>query len=119
MTTLINAKEVCSALSEMISEDPSHNSSALLSGEREMVFRQVFTFYYPEFQDKLRKETPDITRIEELVCMLTALHETQADIIRWTNLSQEDLGNLCQSIREKMNLGAADLLGEQLTKMLG
>ena len=100
MTTLINAKEVCSALSEMISEDPSHNSSALLSGEREMVFRQVFTFYYPEF-------------------MLTALHETQADIIRWTNLSQEDLGNLCQSIREKMNLGAADLLGEQLTKMLG
>ena len=119
MTMLINAYEMCNALREMISEESTHNPAPFLSGERETVFRQVFTFYYPEFQDKLRKETPDITRIEELVCMLTALHETQADIIRWTNLSQEDLGNLCQSIREKMNLGAADLLGEQLTKMLG
>ena len=118
MTTLINAKEVCSALSEMISEDPSHNSSALLSGEREMVFRQVFTFYYPEFQDNLRKSIPGITFTEELLCMLTVLQSSQADITRWTSLSPEELKVLWESVRKKMDLGPADLLGERLYKML-
>ena len=118
MTTLINAKEVCSALREMISEESTLQSPALLSGDRETVFRQVFTFYYPDFQDNLRKTTPDITRAEELVCMLTVLQGTQADIIRWTNLTQEDLKALWLSIREKMHLSPAELLGEQLYKML-
>lgn len=119
MTTLINAKEVCSALREMISEESTLQSPALLSGDRETVFRQVFTFYYPEFQDKLREAMPNLTRAEELVCMLTALQETPTDIVNWTNLSPEALDTLCQSIRGKMNLEPKQILGEHLYNMLG
>lgn len=54
MTMLINAHEMCSALREMISEESTHNPAPFLSGERETVFRQMFTFYYPDFQDNLR-----------------------------------------------------------------
>lgn len=118
MMTLMNAHELCSALREMISEESAYDSSAFLSGERETVFRQVFTFYYPDFQDNLRKHIPGITFTEELLCMLTVLQGSQTDIIRWTNLSQEELKALWESVRKKMNLGAADLLGEQLYKML-
>ena len=118
MTTLINAHEVCNALREMISEESTHDSSPLLSGDRETVFRQVFTFYYPSFQENLRESMPDVTSAEELVCMLTVLQGSQADIIRWTNLSPEMLKTLWESIRKKMDLGPADLLGEQLNKML-
>lgn len=118
MMTLINAQEVCSALREMISEESARHPFTLLSGEREKVFRQVFTFYYPTFQDNLRKHTPDLTYIEELVCMLTVLQGKQADIIQWTDLSQEDLENLWLSIREKMRLEPDDVLDEHLYKML-
>ena len=119
MTTLINAKEVCNALREMISEETTCQSPAILSGDRETVFRQVFTFYYPGFQDKLRKATPDLTRAEELVCMLTALQETPEDIVNWTNLSEERLSTVCQSICDKMRLESKQLLCEHLYSMLG
>lgn len=118
MTMLINAHEMCSALREMISEESTHNPAPFLSGERETVFRQMFTFYYPDFQDNLRKTTPGITFTEELLCMLTVLQSSQADITRWTSLSPEELKVLWESVRKKMDLGPADLLGERLYKML-
>lgn len=99
-----NVKEIGKALREMISEDSLGASEALLSGSREVVFREIFIFYYPSFLEKLYQSVPEVDKEEELVCMLVALGQSVGEIAELIYFPPERVRLLCVSICRKLNV---------------
>lgn len=111
-------KEMARALCEMINEDSPYATEALLSGTREAVFREIFVFHYPSFLEKLREQVPDISRSEELVCMLIALQQHTEEIVGLLYLTPERLQALYSSVCRKLHLSEEEELGKIMKGLL-
>lgn len=103
-TVSLDMKELAKALREMISEESSNASKAVLSGARESVFRDIFMFYYPSFLQKLYRHVPEVDRSEELVCMLVALRQPVKEIAELMCLPVARVQLLYDSVLRKLDL---------------
>lgn len=113
-----NMKEIAKALREMINEDSPNATEALLSGTREAVFREIFVFHYPAFLGKLRGQIPDVSRSEELVCMLIALQQHTEEIVGLLYLTPGRVQELYSSVCRKLNLPEEKELGRIMKRLL-
>lgn len=108
-------KEIGAALQEMIKLHAT--TPALLQGERESVFREIFIFYYPDFHEQLQELLPDLTHDEELFCMLTSLRQKPKDITQLLCWEMVYIDSLHAAVCEKAGLPAKEL-GKRLKKCL-
>lgn len=83
---------------------------ALLSGEDETKFRRAFVSLHPHFLKKLRKEYPELTSGDELLCMLIYLKVPSIDMAASLGISRASLNSARYRLRKRLNLDkGADL----------
>lgn len=111
-------KEISRALIEMISEDSPYASKDMLCGARGAVFREIFIFHYPDFIKEVQKQIPDITKDEELLCMLVALEQSVEEIEKLFCLPVEQVYMFRKSVCWKMRLEEEKLLGGKMREIL-
>lgn len=107
-------KGLVEALREMISEDASPVSEALLSGAREDTFREVLTFYYPSLSEKLHRLLPCMDRDEELACILKAFRQSEEETAGLLCLTPDRVRSLYLSVCRKLDLPG----DEELTALM-
>lgn len=110
--------EISKTLIEMIAEDMPYASKGMMCGARGAIFREIFIFHYPDFTEELQKLAPDVTKDEELLCMLIALRQSAEEMVQLLCLPAEQVGTLRQSVGWKTKLSEAGQLEECLRDIL-
>lgn len=83
---------------------------ALLSGEDETKFRRAFVSLHPHYLKTLRKNYPELTPGEELLCMLIYLKVPSIDMAASLGISRASLNSARYRLRKRLNLDkGADL----------
>lgn len=81
-------------------------------------FRNSFVQRYPMFLSELKKQAPDITHREELLCMLLTLDYTPDQIADIFCVTRKSLNMMRYRIRAKLHSDHDDSLEENLKKIL-
>ena len=79
-------------------------SAILLEKDDELRFRKNFNDLYPGFIDKLRREYPNLTSGNELLCMLIALNMKNEEIALALGISRDSLATSRYRLRSRLNL---------------
>lgn len=79
-------------------------STILLDKEEEQRFRKSFNDLHPGFIDRLRREYPDLTSGNELLCMLIALNRRNDEIALALGISRESVITSRYRLRNRFNL---------------
>lgn len=83
---------------------------ALLSGEDETKFRRAFVSLHPHFLKNLRRNYPELTSSDELLCMLIYLKVPSIDMAASLGISRASLNSARYRLRKRLNLDkGADL----------
>lgn len=83
---------------------------ALLSGDDETKFRRAFVSLHPHFLKKLRRDYPELTSGDELLCMLIYLKVPPIDMAASLGISRSSLNSARYRLRKRLNLDkSADL----------
>ena len=88
----------------MISVNSSNSQKALLSGDKEALFRNLFIYQYPAFMYVLRKEIPNITRNEELMSMLIVLNQRTQEMASLLCISPSSVNQARYRLRKRIGL---------------
>lgn len=86
----------------------------LLSGEDEKRFRQSFAALYPRYLPNLRQRCPELTKSDELFCMLIYLKQNTDEIALALGISRASVNTARSRIRKKLGLGKEDSLDAYL-----
>lgn len=86
----------------------------LLSGEDEKRFRQSFAALYPRYLPALRQRCPELTKSDELFCMLIYLKQNTDEIALALGISRASVNTARSRIRKKLRLGKEDSLDAYL-----
>lgn len=90
----------------------------LLEKEDEQRFRKTFNDLHPGFIDCLRREYPELTSGNELLCMLIALNRRNEEIALALGISRESVATSRYRLRNRFNLpkniGLNDFLQSRL-----
>lgn len=86
----------------------------LLSGEDEKRFRQSFAALYPRYLPGLRSRCPELTKSDELFCMLIYLKQNTDEIALALGISRASVNTARSRIRKKFGLQKEDSLDEYL-----
>lgn len=86
----------------------------LLSGEDEKRFRQSFAALYPRYLPTLRQRCPELTKSDELFCMLIYLKQNTDEIALALGISRASVNTARSRIRKKLGLGKEDSLDQVL-----
>lgn len=78
--------------------------SILLEKEDEQQFRKIFNDLHPGFVDRLRREFPNLTPGNELLCMLIALNRRNDEIALALGISRDSLATSRSRLRARLNL---------------
>lgn len=78
--------------------------TVLLEKEDEKNFRKSFNDIHPGFIDRMRREYPDITPGNELLCMLIALNRRNNEIALALGISRESVATSRYRLRNRFNL---------------
>ena len=89
---------------------------SLLSGEQELQFRQSFAALYPRYLPGLRGRCPELTKSDELLCMLIYLNQNTDEIALALGISRASVNSARSRIRKKLGLKKEDSLEEALRK---
>lgn len=89
----------------------------LLSGEDEMRFRQSFAALYPHYLPVLRRQFPELTKNDELLCMLIILNQSTDEIALVLGISRASVNSGRSRIRKKFGLEKDDSLEDYLLKI--
>ena len=76
----------------------------LLSGEDEKRFRQSFAALYPRYLPKLRTRCAELTKSDELLCMLIHLNQNTDEIALALGISRASVNSGRSRIRKKFGL---------------
>ncbi len=79
-------------------------STILLEKEDELRFRKDFNNLHPGFIDRLRREFPNLTVGNELLCMLIALNRRNEEIALALGISRDSLATSRSRLRSRLNL---------------
>ena len=82
----------------------------LLSGDDEIRFRQSFAALYPHYLPVLRCQCPELTRNDELLCMLIRLNQSTDEIALALGISRASVNSGRSRIRKKLGLGKDESL---------
>lgn len=82
----------------------------LLSGEDEIRFRQSFAALYPSYLPTLRRVCPELTRNDELLCMLILLNQSTDEAALALGISRASVNSGRSRIRKKLGLGKDESL---------
>nr|WP_250738272.1 helix-turn-helix transcriptional regulator [Bacteroides fragilis] len=82
----------------------------LLSGDDEIRFRQSFAALYPHYLPALRCQCPELTRNDELLCMLILLNQSTDEIALALGISRASVNSGRSRIRKKLGLGKDESL---------
>ena len=105
------------AHNEVIDSVRQKLNPSLLSGEDELRFRQSFAALYPRFLPGLRKDFPELTKSDELLCMLIYLKQRHGTDLVGLGASPGPSVNSGRSrIRKKLGLQKEESLDEFLQK---
>lgn len=110
--------DISKTLIEMIAEDMPHASKDMMCSARGAIFREIFIFHYPGFTEELQKLAPDITKDEELLCMLIALRQSAEEMVQLLCLPAKQLGTFRKSVGWKTKMPEAGQLEECLRDIL-
>lgn len=86
----------------------------LLSGEQELQFRQSFAALYPRYLPNLRSHYPELTKSDELFCMLIYLNQNTDEIALSLGISRASVNSARSRIRKKLGLKKEDSLEQAL-----
>ena len=89
--------------SEM-NQNASFLQPAILDKEHEKEFRQSFSALYPDFLPSLRKDFPELTPGNELVCMMIFLHKSTDEIALALGISRDSVNKTRYRLRQRFNL---------------
>lgn len=92
--------------------------SDVLRSNGEVRFREYFERAYPYFLKRLRSAIPDVTRKEELFCMLMALGCSNEEMMNMFNIARQSVHMAKYRIRKKTSLADGDSLEAYMTTML-
>lgn len=87
---------------------------SLLNGEQELRFRQSFAALYPRYLPGLRGRCPELTKSDELLCMLIYLNQNTDEIALSLGISRASVNSARSRIRKKLGLRKEDSLEEAL-----
>ena len=104
------------AHNEVIDSVRQKLNPSLLSGEDELRFRQSFAALYPRFLPGLRKDFPELTKSDELLCMLIYLKQSTDEISLALGISRPSVNSGRSRIRKKLGLQKEESLDEFLQK---
>lgn len=99
---------------EVIDNVRQQLNPSLLSGDDETRFRQSFAALYPRYLPKLRNLCPEITKSDELVCMLIYLKQNTDEISLALGISRASVNSARSRIRKKLGLQKEDSLEDKL-----
>lgn len=90
----------------------------ILQRKGEVKFREYFDRAYPYFMRNLRQRVPDITRKEELFCIVMALGCDNNEMMEMFNIARSSVHMAKYRLRKKMKLAEGESIEEQLTAWL-
>ncbi len=89
--------------SEM-NQNASFLQPAILDKDHEKEFRQSFSALYPDFLPGLRRDFPELTPGNELVCMMIFLHKSTDEIALALGISRDSVNKTRYRLRQRFNL---------------
>lgn len=89
---------------ELIDNAIGQLNPTLLSGEDETKFRRAFVSLYPGFLKKMRRNYPELTASEELLCMLIYLKVPAIDMAASLGISRPSLNSARYRLRKRLCL---------------
>lgn len=108
-------QQISSLQSEKAIENVSKElSPSLLSGNDEKDFRKAFAALHPNFLRNMRRDFPDLTANDELVCMLIFLRFNSDEIALSLGISRLSVNSIRHRIRKKMHLEKGDDLDQSI-----
>lgn len=90
----------------------------ILQKKGEPKFREYFERAYPYFIRHLRQHVPDITRKDELFCIVMALGCDNNDIMEMFNIARQSVHMAKYRLRKKMNLADGISIEDFLKQLL-
>lgn len=90
----------------------------ILRNKGEVRFREYFERAYPYFIKRLRTDVPDVTRKEELFCILMALGCSNEEMMKMFSIARQSVYMAKYRIRKKTSLAEGDSLEAYMTSML-
>ena len=90
----------------------------ILQKKGETKFREYFERAYPYFIRQLRQHVPDITRKEELFCIVIALGCDNNDMMEMFNIARQSVHMAKYRVRKKMNLADGISIEDFLKQLL-
>lgn len=90
----------------------------ILRSKGEARFREYFERAYPYFIKRLRTAVPDITRKEELFCILMALGCSNEEMMKMFSIARQSVYMAKYRIRKKTSLSEGDPLEAYMASML-
>ena len=102
------------AHTEVIDTVRQQLNPSLLSGDDEVRFRQSFAALHPRYLPRLRNRCPEITKSDELVCMLVYLRQNTDEIALALGISRASVNSARSRIRKKLGMQKEESLDEYL-----
>jgi len=76
----------------------------ILEKGHEREFRHTFSMLYPNFLPDIRRDFPDLTHGNELVCMMIYLHKSTDEIALALGISRDSVNKTRYRLRQRFNL---------------
>lgn len=95
-----------------------HLQPRLLTKEEELQFRSSFSALYPTALHRLRSVCPRATRMDELICMLIVLRQTNEEMANVLGISRPSILQNRYRLRTKLNLPEGNDLDEEIRQLL-
>ena len=93
-------------------------SPAMLTPKEETEFRIAFSGIYPTALIRLREACPNITKNEELLCMLVMLNQSTEEIARILGIASASVTRIRYRLRPKFNLPERASLDAEIRRIM-
>lgn len=93
------------------------SSPQLITGNSEGKFRRAFNVLYPGFIPTLKKDYPQLSTNDELLCMLLYLHHTTDEISVYLGITRASVNTARYRLRSKLGLAKEVDLDEFITSV--
>lgn len=100
-----------------IHESSPSNIPSIFRMNGESMFREKFEAQHPGFVDSLREAVPQISRNEEILCMMILLKQDLNQIAYYMGIEKASVNQARYRLRKKMGLGKDDSLKAKIQEI--